>query len=82
MVGGVMLPFRDFDHFASKVEAEFWPPYRQIREAKAKKHGEAMQVCADAGIEKPLRCGPGGDRFRRTVALEWQKSVRASDLQP
>ncbi len=70
--GGVMLPFRDFDHLARQVEREFWPPYHQIPEAKAKERREAMHISTDARIEKPLSDRKRLDSFRRSIALEWQ----------
>ena len=68
-VGRVVLPVGDFHDLARQRERG--PHLRRdvVGHPKAIKHGEALQIGADAGVEKPLRLDQGRDRFRRSVAL-------------
>jgi len=79
-VGRVVLPVGDLHNLARQNERRLHLRRVPRGHAKAVEHREALQIGPNAGVNRPLRVGPGRDRFRRIEALKLLQRVAAGDL--
>ena len=79
LVDRVVLPLGHFNNFTRERERGLHPRRYVAGEAQAEQHGEALQVCPDAGVEELFRRRQGRDCFRCSEALKLQQRVGAGE---
>ena len=77
-----VLPFCGFHELARQLERGLQTRSNVWRQVKAAEHKEALQIVADAGVEKSLRRPKGGDRLRHGIGFQWRQRGRAGDMKP
>ena len=80
-VNRILLVLGEFHDLAREAERPLHLCSYPAAHAQAVKHAEALQVGADAGIDKPLGLRHRCDRFGRVIASHRQQRVASRELE-